>query len=374
MPDKPQQQTLSVRIDEPLRQRLELARQLATARTGEPVSTSEIAKQFLESARDDRLEVVDLLAEPTQSLLQIRRKGEAGSVLSRAEWTVLAYFVQVGVESASHQAPTLVSQEALVAVLDAFLAVYELRTSDDGPLDQYYLGNLPRESRPVPTKRSGPTVGRDLVSRAVRSARELALDRPTPTRPIFAARNLYVILEGDRLPGAEDLSRALRPSWTRIWSLAARGHFVRTGRPIRESDVEREGFYQVPIRSIREGDYTLNFARGSGAEFSILLEFPPARGLHYALVGFPRLAEFRSLVEAIGTSEKDAWTGMYFVAGVATDEAGAPTVWFRAHDNGITVLSSADEWGKVRRLLGRAWDVPDVRRAWDVLTLEYGEL
>src|SRR5215467_10750586 len=91
--DKPQQQTLSVRISEALRQRLERAKQLMSSKTGESVSTSEIAKQLLESAREDRLEVVDLLSEPTKALLEIRRKGEAGHPLSKAEWTVLAYFV-----------------------------------------------------------------------------------------------------------------------------------------------------------------------------------------------------------------------------------------------------------------------------------------
>jgi hypothetical protein len=88
--DKPQQQVLSVRICEALRQRLERAKQLVAAKTGESVSTSEIA--LLESAREDRLEVVDLMAEPTKALLEIRRKGEAGHVLSKTEWTVLAHF------------------------------------------------------------------------------------------------------------------------------------------------------------------------------------------------------------------------------------------------------------------------------------------
>ena len=132
---KPQQQTLSVRIDDPLRRRLERARQLSASKTGEPVSTSEIAKRFLESARDDRLEVVDLLADPTGSLLQIRRKGEAGLVLSRAEWTTLAHFVRHGVEAVSAQTPHAVSRESLVALLDAFVAVYDLRP--DAPVGDW---------------------------------------------------------------------------------------------------------------------------------------------------------------------------------------------------------------------------------------------
>ena len=107
--DKPQQQVLSVRISEALRQRLERAKQLVAAKTGESVSTSEIAKQLLESAREDRLEVVDLMAEPTKALLEIRRKGEAGHVLLKAEWTVLAHFVQQGLEAFSGDTPNSVS-------------------------------------------------------------------------------------------------------------------------------------------------------------------------------------------------------------------------------------------------------------------------
>ncbi len=67
--------------------------------SGENVSTSEAAKQLLESAREDRLEVAELLADATVALAATRRKAEAGQSLSRAEWIVLAYYVQLGVES-----------------------------------------------------------------------------------------------------------------------------------------------------------------------------------------------------------------------------------------------------------------------------------
>ena len=83
-----QTQTLSLRISEVLRKRLEDIRKLTALRKGESVSTSEIAKQLLESAREDRFEVVDLLARPSEALLEIRRKGEAGQMLTRAQWTV----------------------------------------------------------------------------------------------------------------------------------------------------------------------------------------------------------------------------------------------------------------------------------------------
>ncbi len=101
MADKPQQQTLSVRISEALRQRLDAPSSSCRFQDGRNVSTSEIAKQFLESAREDRLEVVDLMAEPTKALREIRRKGEAQHLLSKAEWMVLAHFVQQGLEAFS---------------------------------------------------------------------------------------------------------------------------------------------------------------------------------------------------------------------------------------------------------------------------------
>ena len=49
-------------------------------------------------------------------------------------------------------------------------------------------------------------------------------------------------------------------------------------------------------------------------------------------------------------------------------------IWFRAHDNGITFGFSAEEWGTLHMLFRRAWELPDIRRAWDALALEYGEL
>jgi hypothetical protein len=33
-----------------------------------------------------------------------------------------------------------------------------------------------------------------------------------------------------------------------------------------------------------------------------------------------------------------------------------------------------EEWDAMRALVRRAWDIRDIRAAWDTLTLEYGEL
>jgi hypothetical protein len=377
MAPKPQQQTLSVRISEGLRARLERARKLAS-KTGDSVSTSEIAKQLLESAREDRLEVVDLLADPTEALLEIRRKGEAQHPLSRAEWTLLAHFVQQGVEAYSTSTPNPVSRDSWIVMLDAFQAAYALAGDRASVNDAYYVGNLPLECRPAAGKRGVDHVTPDIVRRTVTETRRRLAD-PTGTIvvPVFIGRNLYVLLEDASFThGHSDVDRALRPFWPSLWRLAARGHYAVTQQPVRDPQTKQDGLYQTPWPPIGEGPFTLSFARGEGAEFSVLLSFPGPRGPLYPIGSYPKIAEFRAMLTALGpASSARSWTGEYFFGYVQSGEPRQPSdVWFRAHDNGITFGLSVEEWAAVRTLFQRAWQSLDIQRAWDQLTLDYGAL
>jgi hypothetical protein len=384
MPKKPeneerplQQQTISVRISDALRSRLDRAKELMFSKTGESVTTSDVAKQFLESAREDRLEVVDLMVQPTETLLQIRRKGEAQHVFSRAEWAVLAYFVQQGFEAFSDRTPNPVSRESLTGVLDAFLAVYDLRKERTSKLDEYYLGNLPSEYRPTKTKGTDDQLTPEIVRRTVLETRKHLSDPGTKSEPLLAARNLHVILEEEKFSGAEVLDRALRPFWPTLWRLAARGHYFLKQGPLRLPATAKESFYQPPIPSVNEGGYSLSFARGEGGDFSLLLSFPGPRGPMYPISGYPKITEFRSMLGTL-TSEGTIrrWNGEHFFGYVAPSEEGKgkDDVWFRAHANGITFGLSEKDWKSVQVLFRRAWELPEVRMAWDELALEYGEL
>src|ERR1022692_2394652 len=103
MERKPQQQTLSIRISETLREFLERSKQVLSSGRGEPVSTSDVAKILLESAKDDqldsRLEVADLQQSPTESLWAMRKKWEAKQALSRAEWIFSGQYIQIASEA-----------------------------------------------------------------------------------------------------------------------------------------------------------------------------------------------------------------------------------------------------------------------------------
>jgi hypothetical protein len=152
MERKPQQQTLSIRISDTLRDFLEESSGLmANART-ESVSVSDVANLLLESARDDRLdfrlEVAELLQAPTESLVRIRRKWERRISLARAEWILLAKYIEIACEAITEN-PLVPDQNSLALVLEAFLAVRGLRTEGRFGLDRYYLGNLGVPAREI---------------------------------------------------------------------------------------------------------------------------------------------------------------------------------------------------------------------------------
>lgn len=364
-----QTQTLSLRISEVLRKRLEDIRKLTALRKGESVSTSEIAKQLLESAREERFEVVELLSKPTESLLVIRRKGEAGQMLTRAQWTVVAYFVQQGSEAFSKNP---LARETYIGILKAFDAAHELRAKPSSA-DEYYLGNLPSDCRPERWKPSDP-VTPELVRKTVAETVKRLSNPATRWTPELAARNLYGLLDDEKLAGAAALHEALSPFWGVLWRVAARGHYFERRVPVRESG-RREPVYQPAIPSLKEDGYTLSFARGTGHDFDVLLSFPGARGPMYPLGPYPMIAEFRAMLAALGPKVRppQRWDGEQFY-GYVTERGNETEFWFRAHGNAITFGFSAEEWKAVRELFRKAWDVPEVRAAWDALILDYGEL
>jgi hypothetical protein len=385
MPEKPeksekplQQQTLSLRISDALHRRLERAKELLSSKTGESVSTSEVAKQFLESAREDRFEVADLMEKPTEALLEIRRKGDAQHILSRAEWILLAHFVQKGLEAYTERTPNPVSNESLITVLEAFAAVYELRTERTSLRDSYYMNNLPSDCRPAKAKGGDDSerATSETVRRTVAETRKRLSDPAVKWDTFLAGRNLLILLEDEKLLAADAVNRALRPFFPVLWRLAARGHYCLTQESLRAKSIGQDSFYQPPIPSIKEGEFTLSFNRGEGSEISLLLSFPGPRGPMYPIGGYPKITEFRAMLAALASdSPTRRWEGGHFLGyATASEESKGKDYWFRAHQNGITFGLSEKEWKLVQALFRRAWELPEIRMAWDALTLEYGEL
>jgi hypothetical protein len=154
---KSQQQTLSIRVSESVREFLDRARRQFSDARGENMSISDVAKALLESAienqMDDRLETTFLLAEPTETLLKIRRKWESTQDLTRAEWIVLAQFVQSACEDLSTD-PELPSRESCAAI-----------PTPKGITFTWGISQVPRGWRPVRravAERRNPTLSQSL--------------------------------------------------------------------------------------------------------------------------------------------------------------------------------------------------------------------
>ncbi len=258
-----QQPVISIRISDELRQRLDTLKEIMAAKSGEQVSTSEAAKQLLESSKEERLEFVNLLSEPTDSLVKIRGKVDAKLPLSQAEWTLIAYYCQQGAELLANTGQTDISFESLAGLLT----------------------NLPAE-RQTATKPS-EDIADDDVRRAVnRTLHTLKNANSETPRPIHTARLLYMILDNEKFLNIEKLNEGLRPYWPILWRVCARGHYLRHEEPLRDgafwgadSRLRNPG----PLPSFQEGEYRLEFHRGPETEFSVWLYFPgrfalPPRG------------------------------------------------------------------------------------------------
>ncbi len=320
-----QQPVISIRISEALRTRLETFKEIMAAKSGEPVSTSEAAKQLLESAKEDRLEFVNLLSEPTDSLVKIRGKADAKLPLSEAEWTLVAYYCQQGAELFANTGQTEISFESLAGILEAFLAVYGLvsKQRKRSPMAPYLLTNLPAE-KPTAAKPSEDIADDDVrraVNRTIHTLKNATSE--TPPRPIHTARLLYMILDNEKFLNIEKLNEALRPYWAILWRVCARGHYLRHGKPLMDSafwGADARLGNRGPLPSFQEGEYRLEFHRGPETEFSIWLLFPGRFAMQYPLYDYPRIAELRTILERLELRDTLIfWEGRYFLASTWLD-------------------------------------------------------
>lgn len=374
-----QQPVISIRISDEMRSRLETLKEIMAVKSGESVSTSEAAKQLLESAKEDRLELVNLLSEPTDSLLKIRRKADSKLPLSQAEWALVAYYCQLGAELFVHTGQTEISYESLAGNLEAFLAVYELVSKHRKRTlrNSYFLSNLPSEKR-AETEHS-QEIGSDDVRRIVNRTIAMLKNATEDTvRPILSLRNLYVLLDEEKFSNVETLNKVLRPHWPILWRACARGHYLRHGQSLRDTNfwaADSMLGIRPPLPSFLEGEYRLDIARSPETDFSVWLHLPGRLAPLYPVNDYPRIAELRTILERLDLSEQlHFWEGRYFLAYTWRDEGEKIGVNFRARENGIAFAFRHEDWQAIRSLFRRAWQTPEVRRVWDALAHEYGEL
>jgi hypothetical protein len=372
MKRKPQQQTLSVRISETLREYLDSARDVISHSRGESVSTSDVAKMLLELAKgnrlDDRLEVAELLKQPTQTLLGVRQKWEQKKVLSRAEFIVLAHYIQAGCEEASDE-PDLPTPESFVALLEALGALLSVRAGEGPDLFSYYAKNFRPEF--ITPKNVPPTA--EGVNEAIKELIREVREHGSKQRPVFVGRNLYVALRDENLEDIAAVNNALLPYMSALFRLAARGHWFLEQRPIRGKRVLSD-YACMPslIPPISAGDFRLTILQTDDEDLSMGLEMS-TRQVLYPLEPYPKIREFVTMLQRLRPA--GYWKGREFFGYTDSTIPDKVTRFhFRHRLNGIAFGFSPQEWRDLRDMMTKALELPELKHVLSELSLQYGEV
>ena len=370
MERKPQQHTLSLRISEPLREFLERSRQVISTGRVDPVSLSDVAKILLESAKEDRLdvrlEVADLYRNATESLSLIRAKWHQRQPLSRAEWILLAEYVQIGCEELSEN-PRMPEPEAYIPVLEAVMAVRSLRAKPDRDLDRYYLGNLGIPESTSEQDRSDPGLMVSVVENLIEVLRNSAI----ATKPALAGRNFYVALRDESLGDMVRLNDVLLAFLPTLFRLAARGHWIRERQPLRQI---RQGgpVYDTYVRPVTDGSFQLTAHVSAQNELHLVLSMI-ARDVSYPIETYPQIREFAAMLAQLDSGK--IWNGTHFLGSATRSGSSAPAQFhFHRHRDGVRFSFSEEEWTALHRLFSKILLDPGLQPLLDELALVYGEL
>lgn len=366
---KPQQQTLSIRISDGLREFLERSKQLIANGRGELLSTSDVAKILLESAKEDRndfrLEAAELQRNVTESLWTIRRKWEQHLDLSRPEWILLGQYIQYACEQVLENAEASTSKESLATLLEVLLAIRELRPGRGVELDRYYLSNIGTRGEASETVWNDRQLDSDIVPTVSRKWVDQLRNTSLPQRPIFAGRNLAVALRDEELPDIVALNEALRPYLPTLFRLAARGHWAREKRPLRPVGERR--FENTVIPRITGKGFKLDFVVSTQGDLSILFEMDQKDAL-YPIAPYSEIKEFLVMLESVAPGSP--WNGVHFLG--YTTESGK--YCFRRRAEGIALGFPPEEWEEIRDLFRRALAAQNLQSLLTELSLVYGEL
>jgi hypothetical protein len=367
MDRKPQQQTLSIRISESLREFLERSKQVIAAGRNEFVSTSDVAKILLESAKDDgldyRLEVAELGQAPTDALVTIRKKWDAGQPRSRAEWIFMAQYIQVACEELTGD-PLAPGAQTYAVLLEALLAVRGLRTDRGAGLDRYYLGNLV-DGGAWNDRKLDSDVLPALVGKVIEEVRAAGSGK----KAVGVGRCLYVAIRDEEFQEIVALNNLLAPYMPTLFRMAARGHWIKEQRPVRSL---RDGSLLLgSVPTTRQEDRWLSVQAGP-TDISFALGIDSA-ALIYTISGYAQIREFNAMLK--GLVPGGIWTGVNFHGSAdAATPKGRASYQVRRNQDGVTLGFDEENWNKLKDLLARAMAEPKLQAIFSELSLIYGEL
>ena len=159
----------------------------------------------------------------------------------------MSQYVQTACEELSEN-PEMPSPNAFAVLLEALLAIRELRTKPCVGLDRYYLANLGLTH--IAT-RSDRTFDPDGVPLALTRLTQQLRERCHSGKPVFAGRNFHVALRDEPLADIVVLNGSLVPYMETLFRLAARGHWIRERRPLQPEGAQAA--IREPVSQLIDG-------------------------------------------------------------------------------------------------------------------------
>lgn len=353
------QKTLSVRIGEKVTAFLEHTRS-TLERSGERTSTSDVARQLLDTIVDQKLPA-GFVVNKADMLVDILRAQHDRLPLTLHHYAFLAEQAHAAYQETSRD---FIRADLLINNLNAFEAVIKLRSGSrsghgDDPQDRYFYANLGSRAQEAKNLSDAIECGRELI-------RQLGI--PFRSTGEFMSRNLVVALrDGLEIPG-DLLDQALRPYLPGLLLLAIKTFAYENDAPVDSIDNRHEMLDRLKIRAAlihRNEGFRLSFVDGNEDVSAYLVPTTEAWSLTC------RYQRFIDLVQLV-VLDRSAMSEYFKLT--RSQETGAYTIAAKdsAVDIGLTLTET--QMVQLRELLAGVMSNAEYQRVFSLLDLRYGSI
>jgi hypothetical protein len=362
--DDSMQKTLSVRVTEKVVAFLENTR-LSLERTGEKASTSEVARQVLDSMVERQLPL-GFSMDLEESLRSVQRAIHDGLPLTQHDYALLA---ETAHSAYQRTAQDYVRADLLLNNLNAFAAYIQLRNermpkSNFAAADRYYFGNLGANAQKE----------ENLIA-AVQRAKELVheLGQPYRTTGEFMARNLTILRDDIGLSN-EAVDETLRPHAQDLLKVALHAYYLMNDKAIDSIEARVDIESQLRIRGTlaEENDAFKIFFLGGTNDLNAILT-PQDSSWYLELDAYPKIVDFIQLVQLEKTAESQFFRLQTSAPSFLSSEEFS-RISFKHPHLGVGINLSAVQMTKMREMLELIVENSEYSRLTNILSLRYGNV
>lgn len=366
-------EVLAFRVTKDRADLVERFRNAKSKELGRDISLSEAVQLALEDRHEavhDATTLSELRQNPTTGLWHIRHKIRLGEKLSSAEWIFLIDYVRLGIDADRQSPPTsnlvIPSTESVQLAIAALRSLYKSKSDPSAELQfQLYslLGGKVEYDDPLPVG-SKKEVILTLIEKAIEPFRDPHGEIHFPL--IGAA---LLLLTEDMRSSSEDIHPFLAPFCPALWKLAARGHFIRHGEPIRTSQSAKPALANDLYFSSEQhvGLHALLAKYELALEVELGTDEVPV-SVSMRIDKYPLIVALRRAVE--GFDGKTQWLSRYFHVRQNTEGDRVELLDIEAR---TCLCFSREQWADLREFMNQVWANDLVKHRASELEQQYGE-